>query len=241
MALSVLDRFYMLEDGFFSFNIKYLFFVGLWPDRDLTKNQKILYKIYEIFIYMLTITFLVLVGIGTYQKRDDITAVLSNVDKSLVVYNFFFKTIVFCIKREELRNLIDEIENGGDEITEERKRLMAKYVIFITLISVSVVGAFSLLALYEGEMSIEVWFPFDPLENSMNLILALQTLAFIVSPGLCRAFAMQGLVCSMIMYLCDQLINVQDELRSLEYKKEIEVMTRMKFKKIIKKHIRLMG
>ncbi|KAJ8715511.1 hypothetical protein PYW07_009993 [Mythimna separata] len=162
-------------------------------------------------------------------------------DKSLVVYNFLFKTVIFLIKRNELRELLDEIELSGDEVTEERKKMMANYVMLITGMTAAVVGAFSLLALFEGTMSIEAWMPFDPMESSMNLILSLQILAFCVFPGLCRAFAMQGLVCSMIMYLCDQLIHLQKQLRSLEYVKETEVVTRMKFKMIIRKHIRLMG
>ena len=240
MALSVLDRFYLIDDGFFSFNIKYLFFVGLWPEKTLTRNQKILYSIYEIFIHFLTILFLILAGIGTYQNKDDLVVVFSNLDKCLVVYNFLFKTIIFLIKRDELRDLIDEIESSGDVVTEERKKLMANYVMLLTGMTAAVVGAFSLLALFEGTMSIEAWMPFDPLENSMNLIMSLQILAFCVFPGLCRAFAMQGLVCSMIMYLCDQLIHLQKELGELKYVKETEMVTRMMFKKIIKKHIRLM-
>lgn len=241
MTLSILDRFYMIDDGFFSFNIKYLFFVGLWPEKTLTRNQKFLYRIYELFIHFLTTTFLILAGIGTYQHKDDLIVVFSNLDKCLVVYNFFFKTIIFLIKREKLKELIDEIECSGDEVTEERKKLMANYVILITGMTAAVVGAFSLLALIEGIMSIEAWLPFDPLESSMNLILALQILAFCVFPGLCRAFAMQGLVCSLIMYLCDQLIHLQQELRNLTFAKDTEMVTRMKFKKIVKKHIRLMG
>ncbi|KAJ8709614.1 hypothetical protein PYW08_009618 [Mythimna loreyi] len=241
MALSVLDRFYLIDDGFFSFNLKYLFFVGLWPEKTLTRNQKFFYKIYELFIHCLTIIFLLLTGIGTYQHKDDLVVVFSNVDKCLVVYNFFFKTIIFLIKRNELRELLDEIELSGDEVTEERKKMMANYVMLLTGMTAAVVGAFSLLALFEGTMSIEAWLPFDPMESTMKLILSLQILAFCVFPGLCRAFAMQGLVCSMIMYLCDQLIHLQRQLRSLEYVMETEMVTRMKFKKIVRKHIRLMG
>nr|WCF43321.1 odorant receptor OR3 [Spodoptera frugiperda] len=241
MALTVLERFYLIDDGFFSFNIKYLFFVGLWPEKTLTRNQKILYKIYEIFIHTLTIIFLIMAGIGTYQHNDDLLIVLSNMDKSLVVYNFFLKTIIFLIKRDQLKDLIDEIEASGDEVTKERKKLMANYVMVITGITAAVVSAFSILALLEGAMSIEAWMPFDPMESSMNLVLSLQIIAVCVFPALCRAFAMQGLVCSMIRYLCDQLIHLQKELRSLDYVKDTEMITRMKFKMIIRKHIRLMS
>ncbi|CAH1641577.1 unnamed protein product [Spodoptera littoralis] len=241
MVLSGLERFYLIDDGFFSFNIKYLFFVGLWPEKTLTRNQKFLYKIYELFIHAITIIFLIMAGVGTYQNKDDILIVLSNLDKSLVVYNFFFKTIIFLIKRDQLSDLIDEIEASGDEVTKERKKLMANYVMAVTGMTAAVVSTFSLLALLEGIMSIEAWMPFDPVKNSMNLVLSLQIIAFCVFPGLCRAFAMQGLVCSMIMYLCDQLIHLQKELRSLDYVKDTEMITRMKFKMIIKKHIRLMG
>nr|ACF32961.1 olfactory receptor 3 [Helicoverpa armigera] len=231
----------MIDDGFFSFNLKYLFFVGLWPEKTLTRNQKILYKMYEHFISFLTTTFIVLAGIGTYQHKDDLVVVFCNIDKCLVVYNFFFKTIIFFIKRNKLRDLIDEIEMSGDEVTEERKKLMANYVMFITGVTAAVIGAFSLLALFEGTMSIEAWLPFDPMGSLMNQILSLEILAFCVFPGLCRAFAMQGLVCSMIMYLCDQLIHLQKELRDLTYVKETEMVMRTKFKNAIRKHIRLMG
>ncbi|XP_022827581.1 odorant receptor 30a-like [Spodoptera litura] len=241
MVLSGLERFYLIDDGFFSFNIKYLFFVGLWPEKTLTRNQKFLYKIYELFIHAITIIFLIMAGVGTYQNKDDILIVLSNLDKSLVVYNFFFKTIIFLIKRDQLSDLIDEIEASGDIVTKERKKLMANYVMAVTILTAAVVSTFSLLALLEGIMSIEAWMPFDPVKNSMSLVLSLQIIAFCVFPGLCRAFAMQGLVCSMIMYLCDQLIHLQKELRSLDYVKDTEMITRMKFKMIIKKHIRLMG
>nr|AGK90013.1 olfactory receptor 3 [Helicoverpa assulta] len=241
MTLSVLDRFYLIDDGLFSFNLKYLFFVGLWPEKTLTRNQKILYKMYEHFISFLTTTFIVLAGIGTYQHKDDLVVVFCNIDKCLVDLQFFFKTIIFFIKRNQLRDLIDEIESSGDEVTEERKKLMANYVMFITGVTAAVIGAFSLLALFEGTMSIEAWLPFDPMESLMNQILSLEILAFCVFPGPCRAFAMQGLVCSMIMYLCDQLIHLQKELRDLTYVKETEMVMRKKFKNAIRKHIRLMG
>ncbi|CAH0697169.1 unnamed protein product [Spodoptera exigua] len=161
--------------------------------------------------------------------------------KSLVIYKFFFKAIIFLIKRDELRDLIDEMEASGDEVTKERKKLMANYVMVITGMTAAVVFTFSVLALIEGTMSVEAWMPFDPRKNSMNLVLSLQIMAFCAFPGLCRAFAMQGLVCSLIMYLCDQLIHLQKELRSLDYVKDTEMVTRMKFKMIIKKHIRLMS
>ncbi|KAF9406428.1 hypothetical protein HW555_013195 [Spodoptera exigua] len=241
MALSILERFYLIDEGFFSFNIKYLFFVGLWPEKTLTRTQKILYKIYEIFIHTITILFLILSGIGTYQNKHDLVIFFSNLDKSLVIYKFFFKAIIFLIKRDELRDLIDEMEASGDEVTKERKKLMANYVMVITGMTAAVVFTFSVLALIEGTMSIEAWMPFDPRKNSMNLVLSLQIMAFCAFPGLCRAFAMQGLVCSLIMYLCDQLIHLQKELRSLDYVKDTEMVTRMKFKVIIKKHIRLMS
>ncbi|KAH9643467.1 hypothetical protein HF086_017248 [Spodoptera exigua] len=133
------------------------------------------------------------------------------------------------------------MEASGDEVTKERKKLMANYVMVITGMTAAVVFTFSVLALIEGTMSVEAWMPFDPRKNSMNLVLSLQIMAFCAFPGLCRAFAMQGLVCSLIMYLCDQLIHLQKELRSLDYVKDTEMVTRMKFKMIIKKHIRLMS
>lgn len=49
----------------------------------------------------------------------------------------------------------------------------------------------------------------------------------------------KGIVCSLIMYVCDQLVDVQDRIRALVYTPESETVLRERFKDIIKKHIRL--
>ncbi|XP_075986578.1 putative odorant receptor 65b [Anticarsia gemmatalis] len=240
MAVSVLARFYTFGDGFFDFNLKYLFIVGLWPEEDLNETQRFFYKGYETTLHVFTVLLFIITGIGLYENRDDLTAFLTNLDKTLVAYNFFFKTVPFVYKRDKLKELIEEIKNSGDVVTEERKQLMYKGTITITGISVVLISVFSLVAIFEGEMSIEAWMPFDPLEDRMKLILSAQILAALFLPGLFRAFAMQGLVCCLIIYLCDQLVDVQKKMRNIKYTEDGAVEVRKKFREAIKKHVRLM-
>lgn len=240
MAFLTLARFYTLNEGFFAFNIKYLFLVGLWPEDGLTKNERIIYNIYEILIYISTIIFLIITGIGTYNCRNDLTRFFSNLDMILVAYNFFLKANIFLFKIDKLKTLIEEIESSGDVVTERSKKLMSAPAFIITGLSLIIVGSFSALAIFKGEMTIEAWMPFDPLKNRMSLILSAQILAILILPGLFRAFAMQGIVCSIVVYLCDQLISVQAAIKNLKYTKETEKETRKKFRDIIRKHIRLM-
>lgn len=240
MAVSVLARLHTLGDGIFAFNLKYLFLVGLWPEDDLTKAQKAIYRSYECILHSLTIIMFIITGIGTYRNRNNITIFLSNMDKTLIQYNFFFKIVLFILKRDKIRELIEEIQNSDDIVTEKRKKLMVKSILMITVTSLIIVSIFSALAIYNGEMAIEAWMPFDPLESRMHLITSGQIMAVLFVPGLFRAFAMQGLVCSLIMYLGDQLVDLQNSIKKLKYTKEMEFEIRKKFKNAIKKHIRLM-
>nr|XP_013189993.1 unnamed protein product [Amyelois transitella] len=60
------------------------------------------------------------------------------------------------------------------------------------------------------------------------------------TPSVLRGSAMQGLICSLIMYLCEQLEELQRRIRALKYCKENEVEMRNQFKDIIRKHVRIM-
>ncbi|XP_028037835.1 odorant receptor 4-like [Bombyx mandarina] len=227
---------------FFDFNIKYLFYVGLWPSNEAKRIEKIAYKLYEYQLHVLSLIFLVTTGIGTYKNHKDIIALLTNLDKTLVAYNFVFKVIVFVYKREELRKLIEQIVQSGDQITEDHKAFMAKLVIVLTGISTVIVTAFSCLALFEGEMTIDAWMPFDPMKSKINLFAASQILAatFMVPCGY-RAFAMLGIVCSLILYLRDQLVDLQNKIRDLRFATGNVEKLRDDFKLIVKKHVRLLG
>lgn len=229
------------ESDLFDFNLKYLYYVGLWPREDWPKYKQILYKIYEFKLHLLSITFIVITGIGTYQQRNNVIMLMTNLDKTLVGYNFVLKIFFFVIKREKLNVLINEIKNSGDKVSDDRKTLMAIHVIFITFISTALVSAFSLLSQYKAEMTVEAWMPFDPFKDRMSLLMAAQILAIcFVVPCLYRAFAMQGIVCSIIMYFCDQLLHLQGNLKKLGNTKHNEMQARKEFKYIVKKHVRLM-
>ncbi|XP_023941745.2 odorant receptor 4-like [Bicyclus anynana] len=241
MALVRSIRAQILESDLFDLNLKYLTIVGLWPKDGWSGDVLRLYKFYEASLFILSFTFIVISGIGTYNKKDDIIMLMTNLDKALVAYNFVSKIILFTLKREQLNTLISEIKLSGDKVINERKNLMALHVIVITGFSTVIVSAFSLLSQYKREMTIEAWMPFDPLKNRMNLLLSAQLLAvcFIV-PILYRAFAIQGIVCSIIMYFCDQLIELQDHLKDFDYSEERDMEVRQEFKGIVKKHVRIM-
>ncbi|CAG4908030.1 unnamed protein product [Colias eurytheme] len=227
------------EQDFFNFNEKYLYYVGLWPKHE-SNLQEFLYKIFEIILHLLSIIYIVITGIGTYQHKDDTIVLMSNLDKTLVAYNFGLKAVFFILKRKQLKDLIFEIKHSGDIVTEDRKKFMSLHIIFITVLSTAIVSAFSLLAQYKGEMTVEAWMPFDPLKSKMNLLLAGQILALTFIPCMYRAFAVQGLVCTIIMYFCDQLDELQNRMRGLNFSVRNENVMRMEFKEIIKKHVRLM-
>nr|WCC57452.1 odorant receptor 56 [Papilio glaucus] len=229
------------EQDFFDFNLKYLFYVGLWPKKNSTRNKVLLYKFYETFLHVLSLIYVVITSIGTYQNKEDVAIFLSNLDKTLVAYNFVLKVIVFVIKRKHVEKLIEEIASSADRISNNRKCLMAFHVIIITIVTTAIIGAFSLLALFKMEMIVEAWMPFEPHKNIMNYFLAIQILVitFIV-PCSFRSIAMQGIVCSIAMYLCEQFIDLQNKIKGLEYSKAHESSTRMAFKEIVKKHVRLM-
>ncbi|XP_063620074.1 odorant receptor 4-like [Cydia splendana] len=231
-----------LTDDFFAYNLKYLFLVGLWPDDPWAKAHPTLYKMYEYTTHVLSIIYMIAGGIGTYQIKDDVVVFMTNLDKTLVAYNFVGKVVIFICKRRQVEILISKIINSGDHLTEERKKMMLMMIIIVTGLSTSVVGAFSALALYHNEMSVEAWMPFDPMESKMNLLTATQLVAItIVVPVIWRGIAMQGIICSLIMYLCDQLVELQDRIRSLEFTSMTERAVREEFKDIVKKHVRLMG
>ncbi|XP_038215947.1 odorant receptor Or2-like [Zerene cesonia] len=227
------------EQDFFKFNEKYLHYVGLWPKQE-SKLHATLYKIFEIILHIFAIIYVVITGIGTYQHKDDTILLMSNLDKTLVAYNFGLKTVFFILKRRQLKDLLSEIKYSGDRVTEDRKKFMSLHIIVITILSTAIVSAFSLLAQYKGEMTVEAWMPFDPLKCKMNLMLAGQILAVTFIPCMYRAFAMQGLVCTIIMYFCDQLDELQNRMRGLNFSVRNENVMRMEFKEIIKKHVRLM-
>lgn len=241
MALARAFRVQILESDLFDFNIKYLTYVGLWPRDDWSRDKLLLYKLYEVFLFMLSLLFIILTGIGTYEQKHDLTMVMTNLDKTLVAYNFVSKIIIFTLKKQQINNLLTEIKHSGDKVIDMRKNLMVTHVVVITVFSTLVVFAFSLLSQYKGEMTVEAWMPFDPMKSRMNLLTAAQLLAFfILVPVLYRAFAIQGIVCSIIMYFCDQLIELQQKLKGLDYSKDRDREVREEFKNIVKKHVRVM-
>lgn len=241
MAVTMFSDF-VKGDNFFEFNLKYLILVGLWPDEKWSKNQLYLYKIYEVFIHLLSLCYLVITGIGIIEhKNDGITLLLSNLDKSLVAHHFSYKAICFIANRTRLRALISDIVHSGDTVSKKRRQLMKFLVVFVSLMCTSVAGTFSTIAQFKFEMPVEAWFPFDPLKSKMHLAVAAQFVVIIYVPCMCRALAMQGIVCSLTMYVCEQLIELQQRLRVLTYSQENENSMRQEFKEIVKKHIRLMG
>ncbi|XP_050664570.1 uncharacterized protein LOC126965142 [Leptidea sinapis] len=236
-----LNLFGRAHEDFFIFNEKYLYYVGLWPDTNVSRNRKIIYYIYEMFIHVLSMLYLLITGIGTYEFKNDFVVLMSNLDKTLVAYNFVLKTAFFVLKRNDLKILINEIKNSGDRVSEGRKRLMISHIIVITALSTSIVSAFCLLSTVRGEMTVEAWMPFNPLKNKKNLLISMQLLAVTFIPCMYRAFAIQGIVCTIIMYFCDQLDDLQDRMRNLVYSVENEITMKKEFKDIIKKHVRLIG
>lgn len=234
--------YFVERPNFFEFNLKYLRLLGLWSDENWSKIQLNLYKIYEIFLHLLSFWYMVTTGIGIYEHRNEgVTLLLSNLDKSLVVYHFFFKAIFFTIHRKRLRVLINDIVQSGDTISKHRKQLMIILVIFVTIMCVSVAGTFCIVAQSKFEMPVEAWVPFDHMKSKMHLALASQITTISLLPCMCRALAMQGIVCSLTMYVCDQLIELQQRLRILTYSPENENSMRQEFKEIVKKHIRILG
>nr|QZH55132.1 odorant receptor 36 [Achelura yunnanensis] len=239
MAFVKSRRFVAPGKDFFAFNLKYLYYTGLWPNGKWSPPKQIFYGIYGTMLTIFSSIFIILASIGTYNNRDDVTGLLTNLDKILVAYNFVIKAMIFFIKRKQIKTLIDEIIDSGDKITANRIKMMSVHVVVITMLILSIVSAFSLLAIYKNEMSIEAWMPFDPLVDKMHLILASQILAVLFLPCACRAIAIQGVVGSIIMYLCDQLFELQIRIRTLEYYPEIDSQMRDDLNEIIKKHVRL--
>ncbi|CAH2086767.1 unnamed protein product [Euphydryas editha] len=237
--LSISGHFF--NTNLFIFNIKYLTMVGLWPNDDWGCNKMYIYKAYEIILHILSVIFIIVTGIGTYNHKHNITILMTNLDKSLAAYNFVLKIFFFVLKRKQLKNLINEIRNSGDEVRPKRRYLMVIHVIMITLVSTIIVATFSMLSQLKGEMTLEAWMPFDPLKSRFSLLLAGQIIVvYFLVPCLYRAYAIQGIVCSIVMYLCDQLVELQQRLKSLSYSEEREGIVRDEFNEIIKKHVRIM-
>lgn len=238
----IMNSDFVEAENIFEFNLKYLMFVGLWPDENWSKFQLNLYRIYDVIIHLATLWYFGTTGIGLIKHRNDgFTMLLSNLDKNLVIYHFFSKIVCFLVKRKLLRVLINDIVDSGDKISKDRKKLMIILVIFVSVMCITVAFTFCIVAQLNFEMPVEAWLPFDPLKSKMHLFLAAQILSITLLPCMCRALAMQGLVCSLTMYICDQLIELQQRLRALTYSRENEVSMRQAFKEIVKKHMRLMG
>ncbi|XP_028179443.1 odorant receptor 4-like [Ostrinia furnacalis] len=238
MAVHVFGTSYPRAD-FFDFNLKFLFYVGLWPDENRLSNQ--LYRIYQYSLFIGSIIFLISTGIGTYMSKDDVIRLLSNVDKVTITYNYFFKIMIFLIKHEQIKCIISSILHSGDQIDVNRKYLMKIHVVMVTLLVTSITGAFQFLAQIKGELIMDAWFPFEPKKNKLTFLAATLIISILfVLPFMFRAIAIQGIVCSVVMYLCDQLVELQRRLKALKYSVESETYLREEFKDILKKHIRLM-
>jgi hypothetical protein len=226
---------------FFDFNLKFLFYVGLWPDNDWDERKRWIYKIYTCTLFLLSFIYITITGIGAYLTKEDLIVFLTNMDKTIVTYNYILKIIIFCIRRNHINDLVTEILHSGDIIDEDRKNLMKHHVIVVIGVIMTITGGFQLTAQMDGEILLDAWLPFDPKKNDFTLFLASQILGgLFVIPCLCRAISIQGIVCSITMYLCDQLVDLQMRLKALDYE-DNETIKRNEFKEIIKKHIRLIG
>lgn len=233
---------FVKQDNFFEFNLKYLMLCGLWPYDYWSKMQLKFYRMYEIIIHVQLIVYIVITGIGLYELRNEgITTFLASLDKCLVSYHFFFKSIVFVANRERLRALVRDIVHSGDTMSKDRRRLMTILVVVISLICMSILGTFGVVPQIDFEMPVQAWMPFDPKKSRLHLTIAAQITVILLFLPMCRILAMQGIVCSLAMYMCDQLIEIQQKLRALTYNPENDNLMRQEFKEIVKKHIRLMG
>nr|CUQ99402.1 Olfactory receptor 20 [Manduca sexta] len=240
MAVSVLKRLLTYGDNIFEFNIKYLMLVGLWHNENWTRNQKLLYKIYDNTLDVLGLIYLTLTAIGIHGNMDDITAALAGVDKSLVAYNFMLKIIVFHFRKHQLRKLVKEIIASGDVVPEEHKILVAKLSLATTTITTIIVTIFTGISVLAGELPAKVWLPFDTSKNFMNLLAGVQICLVTFGVPICyRGLALKCFVSTMIFYLRDQLIDLQVKFKELDNFKDAEEEVRTNFKKIVKKHIRL--
>lgn len=239
MASTNSDDFCVPGEHYFRFNLIFLSLVGLWRNEQWPKKYLKLYDFYEYTMHTLPLIYIVVTMIGTYQHRNELTEFLANLDKNVVAINFIFKYFIFVMRRRELKILITEITYSGDKITKKCVKQMSVYVVVVTVLTTAVVSAFSVSALLKGEMIVEAWLPFNTLKSMNNLILASQLLASAFTPCILRGNAMQGLVCSMIMYLCEQLKEIKSRIRSIKYSLENEVCVKEQLKNIVIKHVRL--
>ncbi|XP_059050106.1 odorant receptor 2a-like [Achroia grisella] len=241
MSLKELGDYYSPGKDYFAFNLKFLFLVGLWPSDRWSKTQVIAYRIYQYILHILPIIYITITAIGTYQHAADLTVFISNLDKNVVALNFILKYVFFTIKHKEISILICEIMYSGDKISKQCNRHMSVHTIVLTGLSLLAITAFSGAALLNREMVVEAWVPFDPLKNMKNLLLFAQIAAATFTPCTVRANAMQGLLCSLIMYLCEQLVEIQRRIRALTNFSGTDDELRLQIKEIIKKHVRIMG
>ncbi|KAL4711605.1 hypothetical protein ACJJTC_003622 [Scirpophaga incertulas] len=227
---------------FLDFNLKYIYYIGLWPIKEVSNKKRFLYGLYNCLLFIFAFLFILSTGVGLYNSKNDIIFFLLNVDKVIVSYNYILKTVVFINNRRYIRILIHDILYSGDQITDERKGMMKYFVFVVFGGSFFVAGGFQIQAQMNGELTLDTWFPFDP-SKSIWLILLGNTIigaVFLFSFN-CRGLAIKGLVCSIAMYITDQLIELQKRLKSLNYTKDNETNTRKELKEIIQKHIRIIG
>ncbi|XP_041976983.1 odorant receptor 49b-like [Aricia agestis] len=228
------------EGELFQFNLDVLFYVGLWPNDGWTGQKLVLYRAFEYFIHGLAFTFIVITSIGSYMVQNDLPVFMSNLDKTCVAYNFVVKVFFFLRSRERLKGLIKEIQGSGDRVTEDRKKQMAYSLLVIIVLATALTSVFCGISLLKGEMTVVAWVPFDVNKSFMNLFLSVQILSgtFVV-PCLYRGLAMQGVICSIVMYFCDQLDDVQCRLRGLMYSERASHEIKEDIKWIIQKHVRI--
>ncbi|KAG6462194.1 hypothetical protein O3G_MSEX013102 [Manduca sexta] len=214
--------------------------VGFWHNENWTRNQKLLYKIYDLTMHVFGITYISLSAVGIYRSRHDLTVALAGVDKALVAYNFMFKIIVFHFRKDQLKKLVKEMIASGDVVPENHKILMAKLSLATTITSTIIVVIFTGSSMMVGDLPARVWLPFDISKSFMHLLAGVQFCLVIFAIPVCyRGLALQCFVSTLIFYLRDQLIDLQDKFKDLEYFQNVETELRRNFKKIVKKHIRL--
>lgn len=233
------EVFYSPGKKYFNLNLKYLFITGLWSNDEWTKSQKFMYQCFENLLHVFSIMCVTCATCGTHRVIHDFAALMENLVKTLVGYNYFLKTVFFVANRKKLRMLIADIIISGDKITKRRNKMMTLLVASVTLFTMIIIISFSIFALIDGEMPVEIVLPFNPNKNLFTLLLGHQCAAAMYVTLQLRAIAMQGIVSSLMMYMCDQLLELQLRIKSLKYTLERDQEIRNAFKDIIKKHVRL--
>ncbi|KAM3963423.1 LOW QUALITY PROTEIN: olfactory receptor 18 [Aphomia sociella] len=240
MSVTNSDDFYSPGKDYFAFNLNLLCLIGLWPKDNWTKMQKNIYSIYETVLHIFPIIYTALIIIGTYHNIAALALFLDNLHKCIGALNFIIKYIIFTTKQKKISILINEIKYSGDKITKRCNQLMIIHVVLISSLTFFVLVIYLAVTIINREMVIKAWLPFDPSLNMRNLLIASILLISLVSPAVIRGSAMQGIVCSIIMYLCEQLIELQNRIRALAYVPGNDDEFKYQFKEIIKKHVRIM-